>query len=440
MYAAAASASLAAPASAASPLSLAVASYPTISFLALQRAEKTIADFVQSYLFVFHQPADNQTGGAAAAPSTANPAAAPPASPSVSASSAVPSAATLALMFRVLPLLTFVEATIYQLDEENEQHNAQNREQDERKEEEEESHEADGSAVSAKPSRPIPAAASSSSTAASHDSKRARLASDLRTSDSSASGIDHTATSPDNDDDDITCSSPSYAVLLSVLESQGLLTEGVWQELRKGRLYWQMERQICRKMGEIERWRRGAASAVTASTSASAAANSSPPPSLSLTDVHLASACKSFDYRVLHLLLFGLTGNPVDDSLLRALSFNERLVDLNDDLVDYEDDIAANSFNVYRAYVCMFGASAPQRIVQRIQSLEASYTEAMLAVPPHLAAAFRAREQRAMSEYGSSGALRQDGSTWTIPEPILDEHAWRESIRQAEQQSQQLEE
>ena len=33
----------------------------------------------------------------------------------------------------------------------------------------------------------------------------------------------------------------------------------------------------------------------------------------------------------------------------------ELLVELGDDLADYEDDVAANSFNVYRCFLAMYG-------------------------------------------------------------------------------------
>ena len=116
-----------------------VASYPTVSFHSLQRAQKTIADFMQSYLFIFHAQPDRcdsgRTGGSGATDSAVAGAAATSAAHCSSQSAdlglpsptGVPSAATLQLMFRLLPLLTFVSATIYQLDEENEEHNQRQR-------------------------------------------------------------------------------------------------------------------------------------------------------------------------------------------------------------------------------------------------------------------------------------------------------------------------
>ena len=40
--------------------------------------------------------------------------------------------------------------------------------------------------------------------------------------------------------------------------------------------------------------------------------------------------------QVLNLLLYGLTGRPVDEQLMVFLAVDEHLVDIGDDLVDYE--------------------------------------------------------------------------------------------------------
>lgn len=40
--------------------------------------------------------------------------------------------------------------------------------------------------------------------------------------------------------------------------------------------------------------------------------------------------------QVLNLLLYGVTGRPVDDQLMTFLAVDEHLVDIGDDLVDYE--------------------------------------------------------------------------------------------------------
>jgi hypothetical protein len=39
------------------------------------------------------------------------------------------------------------------------------------------------------------------------------------------------------------------------------------------------------------------------------------------------------------------------------------LVDIGDDLTDYEDDVEVNSFNILRAFVHLYGAQAPLKLV-----------------------------------------------------------------------------
>jgi hypothetical protein len=464
--------------------------YPTVSFHALQRAQKTIADFVQSYLFVFHAPEDpcTTTGGETAGDSSTS-AAAEPTSAAVAAlpaSNGVPSPGALALMFRALPLLTYVSGTIYQLDEENEERNMRLREQAEREEQQEvPPTAATAPPASATPVEPLSSRKRSSTAEAAAASpaarKRARPAnhssSDGETAPPSSeakeeaavpagsvatsdfSPADDDGSDDDDDDDDVASSSPAYAALLHVLQSQNLLTPRVRTELRKGQLYWQLERQICAQMRQLDQHRRAftSATALAPARVDHPVPSLPPPPSLRLSDVHLASACKSFDYRVLHLLLFGLTGRLPDDALMTWLHANETLVDLHDDLVDYEDDVLSDAFNVYRCYVALFGAEdAPTRIAERIAGLEERFDElGRNTIPKRWREAFAARERRAMDEAdptSSSVHVTPSGTVqlpsprntchrrgvWSIPPPIVDEAAWRREVRLAEQASQHL--
>lgn len=71
-------------------------------------------------------------------------------------------------------------------------------------------------------------------------------------------------------------------------------------------------------------------------------------PGFALAEALAAHEAKSFDYRLLHLVLHKLIGAPYDEGLLAFMEVDERLVDIGDDLTDYEDDVAQNSFNIYR--------------------------------------------------------------------------------------------
>lgn len=84
-------------------------------------------------------------------------------------------------------------------------------------------------------------------------------------------------------------------------------------------------------------------------------ATAEPPPPAAALDPGFSPAealatheAKSFDYRLLHLLVHRLLLRPYDEALLAFMAVDERLVDIGDDLTDYEDDVVANSFNIYR--------------------------------------------------------------------------------------------
>jgi hypothetical protein len=101
------------------------------------------------------------------------------------------------------------------------------------------------------------------------------------------------------------------AVLLQVLRDQKLLTERVAAELAAGQRYWAQERRLCAEFAHL---RPGHAQA------------------LGLADVLAAHEAKSFDYRVLHLLLHELLRRPLDALLLEFMRVDEQLIDIGDDL------------------------------------------------------------------------------------------------------------
>ncbi|KAE8700100.1 polyadenylate-binding protein 2-like [Hibiscus syriacus] len=95
--------------------------------------------------------------------------------------------------------------------------------------------------------------------------------------------------------------------LLNVLEQRRLLTERIREELKSGEEYWALERKLCRALiCKME---------------------------ISLEDVMRAIHLKSFDYRVLNLLLYQLRGQEVNDLHMEFLSVSEFLVEISDDLM-----------------------------------------------------------------------------------------------------------
>uniref|UniRef100_A0A7C9AHM0 Uncharacterized protein n=1 Tax=Opuntia streptacantha TaxID=393608 RepID=A0A7C9AHM0_OPUST len=107
----------------------------------------------------------------------------------------------------------------------------------------------------------------------------------------------------------ITESDP-FQPLILLLGHHGMLTERIREELSLGEEYWALERKLCTALRqEVE---------------------------ISIDDVMRAIHLKSFDYRVLNLLLYQLRGEQVNDLHMEFLSVSEFLVEISDDLYDYE--------------------------------------------------------------------------------------------------------
>jgi hypothetical protein len=95
-----------------------------------------------------------------------------------------------------------------------------------------------------------------------------------------------------------------------LLEREALLTNRVQQEFNSGEEYWALERKLCHALSNKNK--------------------------ICLEDVMRAIHLKSFDYRVLNLLLYKLRGEEVNELHMDFLSISEFLVEVADDLFDYE--------------------------------------------------------------------------------------------------------
>mmetsp|Transcript_42611 Transcript_42611/g.101170 ORF Transcript_42611/g.101170 Transcript_42611/m.101170 type:complete len:294 (-) Transcript_42611:161-1042(-) len=195
-----------------------------------------------------------------------------------------------------------------------------------------------------------------------------------------------------------------FEELRGVLRSLGLLDERVSAELDQGLSYWREERRLCAAMRSHPPLRAGC------TPEEAAAARTFTP-----EEVHECSLRKSFDYRVLNLVLHRLTERPYDETLLEFLLVDEHLVDISDDLVDYEEDIFANSFNIFRAYVFLFGSDAQLKLVERISEWERRREGLLQQLPPAARERVRMRESEAAREDGA------DEAKWAFPNPIFDE-------------------
>ena len=209
----------------------------------------------------------------------------------------------------------------------------------------------------------------------------------------------------------------TMAILKKCLSHRGLLTDAIEKELDSGLKFWESERSFCSFMKAHPH----------VPLTGYLASNQPPPEIFSPTDVHAASLKKSFDYRVLNLLLYKLRGLEPDPQLLEFLLVDEQLIDRGDDLADYEDDIINNSFNFYRLYIHLFGQEAPLRLIEHISALESKHAELLSRLPLEMQQLYEKRKIEAVE--GETNICSSSGPasllTWTIVNPILNELSYR---------------
>ncbi|XP_027336603.1 uncharacterized protein LOC113850314 [Abrus precatorius] len=197
-------------------------------------------------------------------------------------------------------------------------------------------------------------------------------------------------------------SNDPFRPLVTILEHEGLLTERIREELRHGEEYWALERKLCFALLNKEE--------------------------ILVEDVMKAIHLKSFDYRVLNLLLYQLQGAKVDELHMEFLSISEFLVEISDDLYDYEDDVLENNFNILRMFIRIYGAStAPAMLAKCISEAEDKYESLLESLDPQLSLSYHKRCAEATKEGGklSGNPL----GTWSIPTVIQDEELYRSKLK-----------
>ncbi|KAJ6397910.1 hypothetical protein OIU77_018844 [Salix suchowensis] len=189
-----------------------------------------------------------------------------------------------------------------------------------------------------------------------------------------------------------------FRPLLDQLQHHGLLTERINEEFRFGEEYWDLERKLCSAlMNQTE---------------------------ILVEDVMRAIHLKSFDYRVLNLLLYQLRGEKVNDVHMEFLSISEFLVEVSDDLFDYEDDVLENNFNILRMFVRIYGpAMAPAMLAKYIAEAEEKYDSLLKTLDPQLSRNYQRRCEEATKEGGKMSGYPL--GTWNIPPAIVDEELYR---------------
>uniref|UniRef100_A0A1D1YAB2 Regulatory protein recX n=2 Tax=Anthurium amnicola TaxID=1678845 RepID=A0A1D1YAB2_9ARAE len=186
--------------------------------------------------------------------------------------------------------------------------------------------------------------------------------------------------------------------LLFLLQQHGLLTKRIEEELKSGLEYWALERSLCHALISKEK--------------------------ILLEDVMRAIHLKSFDYRVLHLLLYQLRDEQVNELHMEFLSVSEFLVEISDDLYDYEDDVIENCFNVLRMLVGVYGPQmAPSILAKCISEAEEKYNLLFRSLDYGISSNYQRRCEEATREGGKTSGYTL--GTWNIPCVVVDEDAYR---------------
>ncbi|KAH0996148.1 hypothetical protein GBA52_020012 [Prunus armeniaca] len=194
--------------------------------------------------------------------------------------------------------------------------------------------------------------------------------------------------------------SDPFRPLSCLLECHGLLTKRIQDEFKSGEGYWALERKLCYALiNKTE---------------------------IPVEDVIKAINQKSFDYRVLNLLLYQLRGEEVNELHMEFLSISEFLVEVADDLFDYEEDVIENNFNILRMFVRTYGACAPTVLAKYIAEAEEKYNNVLKMLDPQLSLNYQRRCVEATKEGGNMSA--HPLGTWSIPPLILDEEFYRSSL------------
>uniref|UniRef100_A0A5B7BW97 Uncharacterized protein n=1 Tax=Davidia involucrata TaxID=16924 RepID=A0A5B7BW97_DAVIN len=189
-----------------------------------------------------------------------------------------------------------------------------------------------------------------------------------------------------------------FRPLVVLLVHHGLLTERIKEELKSGEEYWALERKLCCSLTNKKE--------------------------ISIGDVMRAIHLKSFDYRVLNLLLYQLRGEKVNELHMEFLSVSEFLVEVSDDLFDYEDDVLENNFNILRMFVGIYGAStAPTMLAKCITDAEEKYEHLLKSLDSKLSMNYQRRCEEATKDGGK--ITGPSLGTWSIPPVIEDEDLYR---------------
>lgn len=87
------------------------------------------------------------------------------------------------------------------------------------------------------------------------------------------------------------------------------------------------------------------------------------------------------DVRLLHAMIFAKLRRPVDQDLVDLLWPVEVLSDIANDIEHYHTDVATGQFNIYGAFVTLYGDGAPDRMRAELDQYEQMYRDRLAVIP-----------------------------------------------------------
>ncbi|HSV67596.1 MAG TPA: hypothetical protein VLJ59_17045 [Mycobacteriales bacterium] len=99
-------------------------------------------------------------------------------------------------------------------------------------------------------------------------------------------------------------------------------------------------------------------------------------------DVLAMAELRPTDVRMLHAMTAALRGIRPDAQMRDLLWPVEVLADIANDLTHYEKDVAASTFNVYAAFVDLYGDEAATMLRREVDRYEALFEQRLAAFPP----------------------------------------------------------
>ncbi|ABD12054.1 hypothetical protein ThrDRAFT_04272 [Frankia casuarinae] len=98
-------------------------------------------------------------------------------------------------------------------------------------------------------------------------------------------------------------------------------------------------------------------------------------------DVLRLAELRSTDVRLLHLMIFALTRQSVDEQLVGLLWPVEVLADIANDLSHYQRDVESSTFNVLDSFTRLYGAAAPAELRAVMDHYEAQFQTLLAGFP-----------------------------------------------------------